>query len=691
MEPGSAGTIYVELQGKWNEAQLRGEVARGQAQANSGGGHVGGAGTRVSPGANAAVTPEGIRYARASGFARGGPEGEIGAIHGLIDDGGLSARRMTGLQADVLRIRGYEAQRFAAGVSPTNIRDYSGMSRRPDPLGGQVEDMFNSMMRADSQRHANAAAMGAGWMARGTRGAARPTQGPFGGPSYADISYRPRPDGLEGQVSDLFDSAFDASRREVQANDRERDRIVGQFRRGRKEYAEQRSLSSERDSAVQAFRNARDQTTLRGVGLESFGATIGRQQGTFNQGLSELAKQEQDLSRVVKDETQIRKQGVERMRRSAEFRAGANPHVMSTGMMMNFMFGGWEVASAATAMPRAMRMGVGKDPMQQLALQDKAIQQMTGGPLGSQVGMFAELADMAGANNPSQYAKRTDAGGSIMRAIATMGQAWGGYTNAREGAINADATEKFRRQMDVGERKANEALTMRSASGFGAINALYRSSMNAINDEFQGSFPIPSDEKEKRRRRVEGIAMRDADQSGMDIVAQKIAGAIGSAFAGIDSTINGGGLTRGMVPTMRDFGRANILSRQREATQRADWMGDRAMLHRRGSSSARAGGRGLTADAMDIFADADMEFEEHRKTNTKRANLALEIGRNNLLAFQNGLRDMQVGTSTGFNPMLTDLSGQATQKSDMKDIAEAIRKSNELLQQIANKEGGMAP
>jgi hypothetical protein len=63
---------------------------------------------------------------------------------------------------------------------------------------------------------------------------------------------------------------------------------------------------------------------------------------------------------------------------------------MGMGLFMNFMFGGWEVAGSANAMGAANRFAQSNpgDLTGQAGAWNKALDRMTGGPLGSQAGAF---------------------------------------------------------------------------------------------------------------------------------------------------------------------------------------------------------------------------------------------------------------------------------------------------------------
>lgn len=73
----------------------------------------------------------------------------------------------------------------------------------------------------------------------------------------------------------------------------------------------------------------------------------------------------------------------------------SNPRLMSTGIMMSAMFGGWEVASAANAyMQTGTAMRLTRDPLKQFQIAQQGINQVGSGILGSQVLLAANGLDM---------------------------------------------------------------------------------------------------------------------------------------------------------------------------------------------------------------------------------------------------------------------------------------------------------
>lgn len=74
-------------------------------------------------------------------------------------------------------------------------------------------------------------------------------------------------------------------------------------------------------------------------------------------------------------------------------KSGLHREVMSTGMMMNLMFGGWEVASAFNAMNSTYGAEAMSSPMNALQSRYQAITQMTSGPLGAIASMGIDMPD----------------------------------------------------------------------------------------------------------------------------------------------------------------------------------------------------------------------------------------------------------------------------------------------------------
>jgi hypothetical protein len=91
-----------------------------------------------------------------------------------------------------------------------------------------------------------------------------------------------------------------------------------------------------------------------------------------------------------------------------------------------------------------------------------------------------------------------------------------------------------------------------------------------------------------------------------------------------------------------------------------------------------------TMKGVGAAADINNQYKEIQK-------LQLLEQKNGLLGLRDSLLNAQVGTSTGFNPSLTDLSGKSSQRSDVKQIETTLKRIEELLREIAKKEGGMAP
>ena len=100
-------------------------------------------------------------------------------------------------------------------------------------------------------------------------------------------------------------------------------------------------------------------------------------------GLSPHSQRSRILARAGETDDPMEAAMLRRQAGTLRGKSGLNREVMSTGMMMNFMFGGWEVASAFNAMNATTHGAAMSSPVENVRAQAAAIQQIAGGPLGA--------------------------------------------------------------------------------------------------------------------------------------------------------------------------------------------------------------------------------------------------------------------------------------------------------------------
>lgn len=188
-------------------------------------------------------------------------------------------------------------------------------------------------------------------------------------------------------------------------------------------------------------------------------------EAAWEEGLSDMGPNAQRralLNRAGAEADPRRRAQIMRRANSLRGRTGLNTEIMSTGMLMSLMFSGWEAMGALNAVGEADRFASlnPQDLRGQLGAQNQAIAQLTGGPLGSWMGM----ASRGFQGRTAQIESRAVAGEAKAAAMAE----WRLSSKARAqdafvamGARLNDPLniEQRRREIQVGRERATQGIT----------------------------------------------------------------------------------------------------------------------------------------------------------------------------------------------------------------------------------------
>lgn len=196
--------------------------------------------------------------------------------------------------------------------------------------------------------------------------------------------------GMAERADRSWDSADFAGHRQTI---REENKRLGNLDRGIEEAASKELANAKRDAAAAHREDAR-RTRLANA--------------EFQAGIASMSPSQQKAAisrRLEQTSDPMQRAALQRQAGVLAPKTGWNRETMSTGMMMNFMFGGWEVFNATQA-AHAGRVGAAAagTPMEGLDATMGSIDMLTAGPLGSMAGVGMDLAGAGISDLRTQHA-----------------------------------------------------------------------------------------------------------------------------------------------------------------------------------------------------------------------------------------------------------------------------------------------